>query len=204
MAAKTSAAKRVRPRRGAGQRPSAKNGTWLELLEQVAALAGVKGVVEPYGGSLIIRGRVSGRRCDIGLGKYQFWVVADTSWDLPKGASVVYAPVGSYERTRSLHEDGPFARSSDRAFDSKYLVGGEDAQLCLGRLTASGRRALRAAAWLRPTVSWWDLSPPRRRRNVEVTQRPPAAYGSRRRAAVIKTLARRVTATIALARALER
>ena len=112
------------------------------LLEEAAAHAGVSGTVEPYGGSSVIRGHLDGRACDIGLGRQLLWVVVDTNWDLPERASVLWAPEGTFQRTKALHEDGPWAPTGDPAFDSVYLVGGEDAPVCVDRLGERGARAL--------------------------------------------------------------
>ena len=175
-----------------------------KVLEEAAALAGVSGTVEWYGESLVIRGHVAGRACDIGLGSQLLWVVADTSWDLPDRSFVLWAPAGSYERTRSLHEDGPWAASGDSAFDSLYLVGGEDAPVCVSRLSEAGRHALCAAAWVRPGISWLDLAPPTRRRNVCATPLTRAAQGGRRRVVSGKYVAECVAATLAVASNLEK
>jgi hypothetical protein len=175
-----------------------------KVLEEAAAHAGVSGSVEPYGESSVIRGRVAGRGCDIGLGQRLFWVVVDTSWDLPERSSVLWAPEGSYERARSVQEDGPFAPSGDAAFDAVYLVGGEDASICAGRLSESGRRALCAAAWVRPGISWLDLAPPRRRRNVCATPLARAAGGSKQGTVTAPYVAKCVTAMLDVANGLER
>ena len=94
-----------------------------KVLEQAAAHADVTGTVEWYGESLVLRGHVRGRGCDIGLGTRLrwLWVVVDTNWDLPDRSFVLRAPVGSQLRARSLQEDGPWAASGDSAFDSAFL-----------------------------------------------------------------------------------
>lgn len=175
-----------------------------EVLEAVALHAGVSGAVESYGGSLVIRGHVAGRGCDIGLGDRLLWVVVDTSWDLPERSTVLWAPVGSYERARVIAEDGPCAFSGDPEFDAVYLVSGDDSSECIGRLSESGRRALCSAASAHPRVSWLDLAPPKRRRNVCVTQQQRAARAADPKPPSEERLRECVVATLALASALEK
>lgn len=173
------------------------------VLAGAAAIVGVAGTVEPYGGSFVIRGHASSRGCDIGLGSRLLWVVVDTRWELPERAAIFWAPAGSYERARSLAEDGPWAASGDPGFDSIYLVGGDDAQLCADRLTESGRRALCAEAWIRPGVSWLDLAPPTRRRNVCATSQSHAGVRDPAKQPSAESVAKLVTAALVIASALE-
>jgi hypothetical protein len=144
------------------------------------------------------------RACDIGLGRQLLWIVVDTSWELPDRSFVLWAPVGSQLRARSLQEDGPWAPSGDPAFDAVYLVGGEDAPVCATRLSEAGRRALCAADWVRPGVSWLDLAPPRRRRNVCATPLAGAAQSRKRSTVSGKYVAECVAAMLAIATSLEK
>jgi hypothetical protein len=173
------------------------------LLEEAAERAGVSGAIEPYGESFVLKGHVADRGCDIGLGRQLFWIVADTSWELPERSFVLWAPAGSYQRIRSVREDGPWAESGDAAFDSVYLVGGDDASLCAQRLREPGRRALCAAAWVHPGISWLQFAPPGRRRHVGGT--PPARLGhGHGRTISARYVAECVAATLAVATDLEK
>lgn len=174
------------------------------VLEEAAAQTGLSGTVVPYGESFVLRGHVLGRACDIGLGTQLLWVVVDTSWDLPDRSFVLWAPLGSYERTRSLHEDGPWTASGDPALDSVYLVGGEDAPVCVSRLGEAGRRALCAEAWARPCISWLDVAPPRRRRSVKTTSVSRTAHDRKRGAVSGYYVAKCLSAMLAIANNLEK
>jgi len=175
-----------------------------EVLEEAARREGVRGAVESYGESWVLRGHVDGRGCDIGLGRQLLWVAVDTDWDLPERAFVLWSPAGSYERTRMLHEDGPWAETGDAAFDAIFLVGGEEGAACVDRLTKIGRKALCDAAWVRPGLSWLDLAPPRRRRHVSAS--PPLQPGRGRRGKTVNGpyVATCVAAALAVARGVER
>jgi len=111
----------------------------------------------------------------VGTNGSTLWLEADLGWpDFPEDATIIYAPVNSYMRSKLLESSPAAITTGDVAFDEAYLVGAKNIPDLLKRLSGKARETLLEYAELHLAISGFELKgmPPQIIRRVYVSSRP--------------------------------